>query len=166
MIPELYWIESPLPGRLAIALRPRGGEWLEDEARGFREAGIGTVLSLLTASEVAELALETEDAAFRNAGVEFLNLPITDRGTPQSEADAAGAVETILERLVAGRNVAVHCRQGIGRSAMLAAAVLVAGGEHPGDAWQRVGNARGAPVPDTEAQRDWVYQFAAAHRVS
>lgn len=166
MIPELYWLESPLPGRLAIALRPRGGEWIEDEARGFLEAGAGTVVSMLTASEAVELQLETEDVAFRAAGVEFLNLPIPDRGTPQSDADAARTVETILERLIAGRNVAVHCRQGIGRSAMIAAAVLVAGGEHPGDAWQRVRAARGAPVPDTDAQRDWVYRFAAAHRVS
>lgn len=166
MIPALFWIETATPGRLALALRPRGGDWLGDEVLGFGDQQIDLVVSLLTGVESAELGLVDEAAAFRSAGIDFETLPVPDRGIPPEMGLAVGTIEAIRSRLEAGRNVAVRCRQGIGRSAMLAAAVLVAGGEHPGDAWQRVRNARGAPVPDTDAQRDWVYQFAAAHRVS
>lgn len=166
MIPALFWIDAATPGRLAMALRPRGGDWLEDEVRGFRDQQIHFVVSLLTAGESADLGLVDEAAAFRSAGIDFETLPMPDRGTPPEVGPAVRMIEAIRARLATGRNVAVHCRQGIGRSAMLAAAVLVAGGEHPDDAWRRVGAARGAPVPDTGAQRDWVYQFAAAHRVS
>ena len=36
MNPDLFWITGPWRGRLAIATRPRGGEWLGDEIRGWR----------------------------------------------------------------------------------------------------------------------------------
>jgi len=45
---ELYWVGGPWPGKLALASRPRGGDWVEDEMADWRRAGIDTVLSLLT----------------------------------------------------------------------------------------------------------------------
>ena len=54
---ELYWIEGPWPGRLAIVPRPRGGEWLEDEIRSWKQAGVNVVVSLLTNDEITELGL-------------------------------------------------------------------------------------------------------------
>jgi hypothetical protein len=32
MKPELFWIPTPSPGRLAMAPRPRGGDWLDEFA--------------------------------------------------------------------------------------------------------------------------------------
>ena len=51
MLTELYWIDGPWPGKLAISARARGGDWLEDEMRGWRRNGIDTVVSLLTPAE-------------------------------------------------------------------------------------------------------------------
>ena len=48
---ELYWVDGPWLGKLALAARPRGGDWLEDEMANWRRAGIDTVLSLLTPEE-------------------------------------------------------------------------------------------------------------------
>jgi len=39
------------PGRLGIAARPRGGDWLIDELRSWRKAGVHVVVSLLTPDE-------------------------------------------------------------------------------------------------------------------
>jgi protein-tyrosine phosphatase len=50
----------------------------------------------------------------------------------------------------------VHCRNGIGRASTLVAAVLLREGIDAPDAWQRITQARGLPVPDTEAQRDFI----------
>ena len=35
MTSDLYWVESPTPGRLAVFARPRGGDWLPDEVAGW-----------------------------------------------------------------------------------------------------------------------------------
>ena len=60
MTPDLFWIPGPWRGRLAIASRPRGGDWLEDETNGLRQAGIDVVVSLLESDEVAQLDLLDE----------------------------------------------------------------------------------------------------------
>jgi hypothetical protein len=54
---ELYPIDGPWPGHLAIAPRPRGGDWLEDEIRAWRRSGVDVVLSLLSREEEAEQPL-------------------------------------------------------------------------------------------------------------
>jgi len=54
---KLYWIKGPWPGKLALAARPRGGDWLEDEIAAWRDAGINAIVSLLTAEEEQELDL-------------------------------------------------------------------------------------------------------------
>ena len=43
MNPDLFWIPGPWRGRLAVATRPRGGDWLEDEVNGWRRAGLDVV---------------------------------------------------------------------------------------------------------------------------
>ena len=48
---ELSIVDGPWPGRLAIVPRPRGGDWLEDEVRAWREAGVDIVVSALEADE-------------------------------------------------------------------------------------------------------------------
>jgi hypothetical protein len=40
---ELYWIERPWRGRLAIMPRPRGGDWLDDEIQSWRRSGVDVV---------------------------------------------------------------------------------------------------------------------------
>ena len=69
--PKLYWIETPTTGRLAISARPRGGDWLEDEIEGWREQGVDTVVSLLTASENEELGLTDEGSVCEGQGFAF-----------------------------------------------------------------------------------------------
>jgi hypothetical protein len=51
MMPDLFWITGLWRGRLAISTRPRGGEWLEDEIRGWHRARVDSVVSLLEKDE-------------------------------------------------------------------------------------------------------------------
>jgi hypothetical protein len=156
---ELYWIEGPWRGRLAIMPRPRGGDWLEDEIRAWRRAGVEVVVSALTREEIAELNL-TEEAELCTANeIEYVAFPIMDRGVPEA-AQTAELVGRLENRLSSGKGVAIHCRQGVGRSALLAACLLAAAGVEPSAGFDRVRAARGCPVPDTPEQRDWVARFA------
>jgi protein-tyrosine phosphatase len=155
-----YWIESNAPGRVAILPRPRGGDWLGDEARAWAGAGIDVVVSLLTEEEAEHFKLADESTACRDHGIEFLSFPVVDRGVPASRIAAADLVTQLADSVRAGKRVGFHCRQGIGRSAVLAAAVLVALGVGPESALARIAAARGLPVPETPEQRQWVTDFA------
>jgi protein-tyrosine phosphatase len=161
MAAELFWIDGPWRGKLAIALRPRGGEWLADEIRGWREAGVDAVASLLTGEEAIDLGLEEEQELCEAAGIEFRSLPIVDRGVPTSHAEAVAFLHRLDGALKGGANVAVHCRQGIGRSGLIAAGLLVESGMTPEAAVRRISDSRGIAIPETEEQRVWIDRLAA-----
>ena len=159
MYTELHWIDGPWPGRLAIAARPRGGDWLEDEIKSWRRNGVDTVVSLLTPGEIEDLDLQHEQQYCHENGIRFLLFPIVDRTVPQSDGDTAQLLEQLETVLAQGKNVVVHCRQGIGRSGLIAASLLAGRGFPPLDAIERVSAARQAPIPDTPEQRAWIIHF-------
>jgi protein-tyrosine phosphatase len=157
---KVFWVAGPWRGRLGILPRPRGGDWLGDETKAWREAGINVVVSLLEPQEEAQLVLEDEAAAATASGVEFRPFPIPDRGVPASQESVAELASEIVDVLETGRNVAVHCRQGIGRSALIVGGILVAAGKDPKTALETIEESRGLEVPDTEEQRQWLRDFA------
>jgi protein-tyrosine phosphatase len=160
-----YWIEGPWKGGLAILPRPRGGDWLEDEVSRWQRSGIDVVVSLLTPDEVAEFGLEEENALCEVYGIEFISFPIEDRGVPSSELGATALVHRLDQSLARGQRIGLHCRQGIGRSALVAASLLVASSVEPKQAFDRVAAARGSSVPDTLEQERWVTERAASFAV-
>jgi protein-tyrosine phosphatase len=159
---ELYWLDGPWPGKLAVGPRPRGGDWLKDDVASWRRAEIDAVLSLLTSDEERDLDLRDEAGEVKAQGMHFTSFPILDRQIPRSEAKLAEVLEGIGRSLSTGKNVLVHCRQGIGRSGLVAACLLVKKGMSPGAAVQSVSLARGMPVPETAEQRDWIDHYAVA----
>jgi len=161
MKPDLFWIPGPWSGRLALVMRPRGGDWLEDELSGWRNAGVDTLVSLLDDAETAEFGLQREGEFAEAAGIGFISFPICDRSVPDSAAAARLLLSKLTSNLESGRNIAIHCRQGIGRSALIAAAVLVTSGMPPDEAIRVVSTARGRTTPETQAQIEWIRQMAA-----
>jgi protein-tyrosine phosphatase len=159
---ELYWIDGPWPGKLAVASRPRGGDWLQDEMAEWWMAGVRTVLSLLTTDEERELGLESEAQDARMQGMRFLSLPIPDRQVPFSETEVLATGEKLETDLAEGKNVVIHCRQGIGRSALVSACLLISRGFTPDSALLKVEAARGVHVPETREQRSWIEHYAGA----
>ena len=59
---EIFWIAGVIQGRLAVLPRPRGGDWLEDEVKSLRQAGVDVLVCLLTSEEMAELNIVEEAA--------------------------------------------------------------------------------------------------------
>ncbi len=136
--------------------RPRGGDWLEDEIRSLLLQGVDVVVSLLEPEEIAELELENERACCEVSGITFLSFPIPDRKIPSSNQQAKAFIRELTELLAGGKSIVIHCRQGIGRASMIAAAVMGSGGIPVDEAFERIAIARGCPVPDTLEQREWV----------
>jgi len=157
---SLYWIKGPWQGKLAISSRPRGGDWLEDELHQFASGGATAVLSLLTRDEENELDLTAEGQFAVRAGLTFLSLPIPDLQVPSSPSEVAAVLEQVDGTLSSGNNAIIHCRQGVGRSGMIAACLLVMKGQTPDAAVRTVERARGVPIPETPQQRQWIDLFA------
>jgi len=158
---KIFWIAGPWPGRLGIVPRPRGADWLDDDTRAWRDAGIDVVVSLLEPAEEAELDLSRESTSSTASGLEFRSFPISDLGVPKSREAVAELMGDLVAALRASKSVVLHCRQSIGRSGLVAATVLVSGGHSAHAAIDAVRQARGVDVPETHAQRQWIADFAA-----
>jgi protein-tyrosine phosphatase len=158
---ELHWVDGPWPGKLALASRPRGGDWLKDEVLGWQRAGIDEVISLLTPQEESDLDLQEEAREVKARGMEFTAFPIPDRQVPASETELAATLEKLEADLAAGKNLVVHCRQGIGRTGLVAACLLATKGLSPQAAVKSLSAARGIAVPETPEQRNWIDHYAA-----
>ena len=158
MIPQLYKVLTNGDGFLAVMARPRFGESLRDELAVLRRIGVETIASLLEPSEEAELELRSEGRFAEELGLKFLNFPIADRGVPTRSVEFHRFTESLADDVRNGRGVAVHCRAGIGRSGLAAAAVLVSLGHEPREVFAMISKARGVDVPDTEEQIDWFHR--------
>jgi len=79
MFTELFRVEGPWPGQLAISARPRGGDWLQEEVLAWRRAGIDVIVSLLEPWEAADLNLGNEAIQSEVTGIQFFSFPIVVR---------------------------------------------------------------------------------------
>jgi protein-tyrosine phosphatase len=155
MVPDIYWLRDIEPLKLALMPRPRGGEWLAREVAQWKRFGIDVVVSLLHAYEAHELGIAAEESLCGMQRIRFRSFPIQDCGVPES-VPAYRALADELAALVQQRTaVAIHCRAGIGRSALLAGSVLLRLGLPPEAIFPAISRARGLAVPDTPAQIEW-----------
>jgi protein-tyrosine phosphatase len=115
---------------------------------------------LLTSDEVADLDLAQEGGLCGAHGIDFRSFPIVDRSVPASRKATLDFVKKLAKLLMEGKSIAIHCRQGIGRSALIAACLLVLSGMIPETAFLRVSEGRGCSVPETSEQQQWLMEFA------
>jgi len=160
---EIYWVETEGPGRLALMPCPSGGGLLEDEIRSLRLAEkVDLLVSLLETKEAWELDLAHEARFAQKSGIEFVSHPIPDHDVPASEEATRALVSKLAGKVKKGKRVAVHCRGGIGRSALVAGCVLVELGLPLDQVLERLAEARGFQVPETPEQHAWLARFAGA----
>ena len=157
---EIYWIAREYPGKLAVFPRPRGEDWLADEVRAWAAAELEVIVSLLTEEEVTELGLAQEAELCRSYELEFISFPIVDRSIPTSRDETLRLASRLVKLLRAGKNVGIHCRQGIGRASLIAACALIETGASVEAAFALISEARGLTVPETAEQERWVKEFA------
>ena len=156
---EIYWADVGPGPRVAVVGRPRGGDGLDDDLRGLRSKGVDVLVSMLTVDEAEESGLEDEAKRAEAAGLEFHSFPIEDMGTPPFMSAARKLIRHLAEQVTQGKAVAFHCRAGIGRSPMMAAATLAMAGVPVEKAVGALSQARGFVVPETEEQRAWIDRF-------
>lgn len=156
---EIYWADVGAGLRVAVIGRPRGGDGLDDDLERLRKAGVDVLVSMLAPDEAEEIGLENEGKRAEAAGMEFHSFPIEDMGTPPSMSHARKLIGHLAGAAKQGKAVAFHCRAGIGRSPMMAAATLAMAGIPVEKAVGALSKARGFVVPETEEQREWIDRF-------
>ncbi len=158
MISNIYWINEKEIGEksLGTMARPRGNDWLEDEIKSLKIREVDYLVSLLESAEIWELGLEKEKTLCEEQGIQFINFPIKDINTPNNSNEFIRLAGELANRMQEGKKVVIHCRMGIGRSSMLAAAVMIKLGMKGEDVFDIISKYRKMQVPDTKEQREWV----------
>lgn len=153
----VFWANKT---NISIGPCPSGYRALPESCLSLRQAGVSVVVSLQTEQEAYSVGLEDEEKAVRDAGLLFYRFPIKDHQPPPFTAETFEFIEKLAVLANAGQRLFIHCFAGIGRSATIAAAVLIEQGYSAKNAIQALSSARGFPVPETRAQREWIEKFA------
>jgi protein-tyrosine phosphatase len=163
--PRLYRIAFPGPGDISVMPRPHAPT-LARTLRRLRRQGVTTIVSALMDYEERRYHLTEEWRACKELELDFFALPIDEFGVPDNDEDAHELLATLRDRLAAGEHIAFHCRLALGRSPMLASALMIDTGIPVEDAVWAVSTARGRPVPTRASQRAWLHRLAAARTTS
>lgn len=128
--------------------------------KAIHGAGITHVLSLLSHEDIARLNLEQEAEWCNDVGIHFSHYPIVDFSVPNSPSAFLNKAQELHKAITSGQHWVIHCHGGIGRSGMMAVALLIHEGYPPEQAIEKVSNARGVPVPDTPEQKEFLLRLA------
>ena len=142
-------IGIPLPDQLNMSwITPHlavGGRVLPADVPRLARTGITRVVD--TRSEHKD-----DVGALAREGIELLYLPTPDTH-PLSVAQLQEGSRWINQQIAAGERVLVHCEHGVGRSVLMAAAALVAGGMNAHTAIDLVQTKRWQAAPNHRQMR-------------
>lgn len=155
MLPTTYQVIELGNGILSVMAKPVPGEYIEDEFIGLARLGINKIVCLLEDWEQKELGLASEELLCQKHGLKYHSFPIPDRGLPNTNL-ALELAEQLYNEICKGSHIAVHCRAGIGRTGIIAGAILLHSGMSSTSAFELISKARGIRVPDTEEQENWL----------
>lgn len=168
-VEDTYWV---VPGRLLVGAHPgsRSRAQAMHRLRRFLESGVTCFIDLTEPDETPAYETLLPFATPAGRRIEYLREPIVDHGVPASRETMARIVSMLDGALASDHLVYLHCRAGIGRSAMAAACWLAErGGDADralaqlADAWPQAAQSRfWSRVPETEQQRKFVLDWPLA----
>jgi protein-tyrosine phosphatase len=166
------WIETGLwPGRLGLTFAPgkKGASVLQAGVTHDRDLaadlgclareGVNVLAPLIEAHEFELLGIPDYHALASARGLAVIAFPVRDRDVPADLAAFNDFLDELMEQLLDGRAVVVHCRGGLGRAGLTAACLLTRVGLPPEQATGRVRAARPGAI-ETAAQERFVEDFA------
>jgi len=134
---RIDWVEhSNFDGRIGITLCPGkyqpvswSGGWnrnLETDIKAIAKEGCTTIVSLIDYDEMRILRVENLENMISAYNMNWIHLPIKDTTAPTSEwLDNFKKIEDkLIESLVAGNSIVVHCKGGLDRAGLFACLLL------------------------------------------
>lgn len=125
----------------------------------IREWGATALVSLIENCEFEVLSVPDLAQKIQRTGLEWHHLPIINRDAPYEAFEAQWVISgrQLRQRLRRGERIVLHCKNGLGRTGMIAARLLVEFGEFPEVAVRLVRTARPGAI-ETLQQKQHVYQ--------
>lgn len=141
-------LPADVPGTLYLHSMPGRREAFSAACAAIAANRVARVVCLAPLEEIREKSPEYARAIEAGLPFQQVSHPIADYGIPadmKQFADLASSVASVLRH---GENALVHCAAGIGRTGMMAIAILLALNVPLDDAQQRVRSAgSGAETP-------------------
>lgn len=138
--------------QLYIASKPDVNKQLDKEIYSLTTLGEKIIMcSLLTKSEVQEFQLEKQDEICSNHHIKFVSLEIIDQSIPGYK-DFVELISQLVKLNNNANAIVIHCNHGVGRSGMVAAAVLMHFGYTLEQACELLTKIRGYTVPQSSSQ--------------
>jgi protein-tyrosine phosphatase len=173
---RIDWIEARrlgdgAPGRLGLTFLPGKhgasdrypgvtyGRNLDADLAALRLSGVRHLLLLVEDDELARWGDPAIVGRAESHGVTVRRRPIPEGGVPGSPAEMKLLLSELRTERMRG-DVAVACMGGVGRTGIVAACALVAGGMEPDAAIALVRDVRHPDAVETETQVAFVRRFA------
>jgi ADP-ribosyl-[dinitrogen reductase] hydrolase len=160
-LPNSYWI---VPGKLLAGEYPGGAtvEATRERLSRLLAAGVNCFIDLTGSGEIAAYA------AALPPNVRYVRNSLPDHGIPAEPGQMREILGCLQDALHEGRVVYLHCRAGIGRTAMVVGCLLAERGLSGHEAlaelnrlWQQSARAAKWPVvPETAEQSDFIAGWA------
>lgn len=154
-------------GRLAISIAPgkkdtRWNRSLDADLNVIKDNGIDIIVCLLEWAEMRMLDIVDYPRRAGEVGLLFYHLPIRDRGIP-SQSEVSVLVSILVQHLVNGKQILLHCRGGLGRAGTIGACCLIHFGYDSKHAIEIVRKRRPGAI-QTSKQEGCIHQYY--HRIA
>ncbi len=135
-------LPARVPGKLLLHSMPGRFETIERAWQQVKSDAVGSIVCLAEQYEIRlKSAAYAEALEGGNVPCSVLSLEIREGGVPEDRDGFWTLANAVANRLESGEAVLVHCAGGLGRTAMLAIAVLMVLGEPMNEAESAVSRA-------------------------
>jgi protein-tyrosine phosphatase len=143
-------------GILAISQLPGKDGDLAGDLEHISSWTPALVISLTTSLEMYIAGVQDLGLKLQDRGTRWLHMPVPDFSAPDEDfmENWRAVSETVRRALNGGGRVLVHCREGCGRSGMVALRLMIESGEAPDEALSRLRTVRACAV-ETDEQMVW-----------
>lgn len=138
---------------------------VRSDAVEVHRLGFDVFLLLVEDHELDWCSVTNIGCALAREGIDFIRFPILDPRTPADGAAYRATIVDLLDRMRAGKSVAIACRGGLDRSGMTAACLLREAGVESGEAIRIVQEARHGALTEPE-QQGYVWAWPPASSAS
>ena len=135
---------SSCPGMKEFSTLDLYDDRIDNDLQCISNWGAAVIVTLLEAREIATLGIAALPEKVLSKNILWLHLPMNNRGLPDEEFEEKWrwAGSRLLHFLQEGQRVLIHCKEGVGRSGIVAARLLIESGIDADSAIRAVRKAR------------------------